>query len=177
MRMESRLSCRCLLIPVFSCSAVMKKIMFVCHGNICRSPMAEFIMKDLVRKAFVADEFHIASSATSREEIGNPVYPPAAYTLSMHGIGCNGHSARQLIPDDCKVYDMIVVMEDYNIRNLERVVGLGCDKVWKLLDFVEETPRQRCGRDISDPWYHGNFDKTYKEIMAGCKALLRYLGY
>lgn len=155
----------------------MKRIMFVCHGNICRSPMAEFIMKDLVGKVFASDEFHIESSATSREEIGNPIYRPAGYTLSMHGIACEGHRARQITLDDYNNCDMVVVMEDYNLHNLERVIGRDREKVWKLLDFVESEPRQLCGGDISDPWYHGNFDKTYNEIMAGCKGLLHYFGY
>ena len=155
----------------------MKRIMFVCHGNICRSPMAEFIMKELVRKAFASDGFHIESSATSREEIGNPIYRPAAYTLSMHDIECERHRARQITLDDYNNCDMVVVMEDYNLHNLERVIGRDREKVWKLLDFVESEPRQLCGGDISDPWYHGNFDKTYNEIMAGCRGLLRYLGY
>lgn len=156
----------------------MKRIMFVCHGNICRSPMAEFIMKDLVRKAFAEEEFYIESSATSREEIGNPVYSPAAYTLSLHGIECDGHAARQFTIHDYNSFDMVVVMEEYNVGNLMRIIGCDCEnKVWKLLDFIEEEPSRRQGEDISDPWYHGNFDKTYKEILAGCKALMRYLGY
>ena len=154
----------------------MKRIMFVCHGNICRSPMAEFIMKELVHKAFAEDEFHIESSATSREEIGNPIYSPAAYTLSLHGIGSDGHAARQFTIHDYNSFDMVVVMEDYNVRNLMRIIGCDCDaKVWKLLDFVADEPQRCAGADISDPWYHGNFDKTYKEIYSGCKALLEYL--
>lgn len=156
----------------------MKRIMFVCHGNICRSPMAEFIMKDLVRKAFAEEEFYIESSATSREEIGNPIYSPAAYTLSLHGIESDGHAAQQFTIHDYNSFDMVVVMEEYNVGNLMRIIGCDCEnKVWKLLDFIEEEPSRRQGEDISDPWYHGNFDKTYKEILAGCKALMRYLGY
>lgn len=156
----------------------MKRIMFVCHGNICRSPMAEFIMKDLVRKAFAEEEFYIESSATSREEIGNPIYSPAAYTLSLHGIESYGHAARQFTIHDYNSFDMVVVMEEYNVGNLIRIIGCDCEnKVWKLLDFIEEEPSRWQGEDISDPWYHGNFDKTYKEILAGCKALMRYLGY
>ena len=117
----------------------MKKIMFVCHGNICRSPMAEFVMKSLAAKA--GAELHIESSATSN-------------------------------------FDMVVVMEDYNKRNLLRLIGCDCEgKVWKLLDFVSDEPQPCNGADISDPWYHGNFDKTYKEIEQGCKGLLEYLGY
>ena len=155
----------------------MKKIVFVCHGNICRSPMAEFVMKSLVAKAAVMD-LYIESSATSREEIGNGIYPPAAHTLSLYGVECCGHSARQFTIDDYNDFDMVIVMEDYNRRNLMRLIGCDCEnKVWKLLDFVAEEPQSCNGADISDPWYHGNFDKTYEEIELGCKGLLKYLGY
>lgn len=154
----------------------MKRIMFVCHGNICRSPMAEFIMKELARKAFVKDGLHIESSATSSEEIGNGIYPPAEYTLSLHGIPCSGHRARRFTINDYNSFDLVVVMEEYNVRNLTRIIGCDCEgKVWKLLDFVADEPQRCSGADISDPWYHGNFDKTYKEIEKGCRALLEYL--
>lgn len=154
----------------------MKKIMFVCHGNICRSPMAEFIMKSLVEKASANDYLYIESSATSREEIGNGIYPPAEHVLLSHGISCDGHRARQFTVDDYNEFDMVVVMEDYNRRNLMRLIGCDCEgKVWKLLDFIEENPAPGVGRDISDPWYHGDFDKTYKEILAGCRGLMNYL--
>ncbi len=156
----------------------MKKIMFVCHGNICRSPMAEYIMKELAREAGVSDQLHIESSATSREEIGNPVYSPAAYVLSQHGIGCKGHRARQFTVEDYNSFDLVVVMEDYNLRNLLRIIACDCEgKVWKLLDFTSARLQRTMGNDISDPWYHGNFDKTYNEILTGCKALMKYLGY
>ena len=154
----------------------MKKIMFVCHGNICRSPMAEFVMKSLAAKS--GAEFHIESSATSREEIGNSIYPPAASALSLHGIDSDGHSARQFTVGDYNDFDMVIVMEDYNRRNLLRLIGCDCaGKVWKLLDFVDDEPQPCCGADISDPWYHGNFDKTYEEIEQGCCGLLKFLGY
>ena len=154
----------------------MKKIMFVCHGNICRSPMAEFVMKSLAAK--VGAELHIESSATSREEIGNSIYPPAANILSLHGIDSAGHHARQFTVDNYNNFDMVVVMEDYNRRNLLRLIGCDCEgKVWKLLDFVADEPQPCNGADISDPWYHGNFDKTYKEIEQGCRGLLKYLDY
>jgi protein-tyrosine phosphatase len=156
----------------------MKKIMFVCHGNICRSPMAEFVMKSLAAKTSADKDLHIESSATSREEIGNGIYPPAASVLSMHGIGSSGHRARQFTVADYNEFDMVVIMEDYNRRNLMRLIGCDCEnKVWKLLDFVTDEPCPCTGVDISDPWYHGNFDKTYKEIEQGCKGLLKYLGY
>ena len=154
----------------------MKRIMFVCHGNICRSPMEEFVMKELARRALVDSDLYIESSATSCEEIGNGIYPPAEYTLSLHNIPCAGHRARRFTVDDYNCSDMVIVMEDYNVRNLLRIIGCDCEaKVWKLLDFVADEPQRCSGADISDPWYHGNFDKTYKEIEAGCKALLRYL--
>ena len=154
----------------------MKKIMFVCHGNICRSPMAEFVMRSLAVNA--GAELHIESSATSREEIGNAIYPPAACTLSQHGIDSEGHRARQFCVGDYNTFDMVIVMEDYNRRNLMRLIGCDCaGKVWKLLDFVAPEPQPCSGVDISDPWYHGDFEKTYKEIECGCKGLLKYLGY
>ena len=158
----------------------MKKIMFVCHGNICRSPMAEFIMKELARKAFADSELHIESSATSSEEIGNSIYPSAEYTLAQHGIPCSGHRARRFTIDNYNNFDFVVVMEDYNVRNLTRIIG--CDsegKVWKLLDFAGCTApgaaTPLAGGDISDPWYHGNFSQTYSEIEEGCKGLMHYL--
>ena len=115
----------------------MKKIMFVCHGNICRSPMAEFVMKSLAQKVCAGENFCIESSATSSEEIGNGIYPPAAQILSLHGIESNGHRARQFTVADYNDCDMVVVMEDYNKRNLMRLIGRDCEnKVWKLLDFV-----------------------------------------
>lgn len=149
--------------------------MFVCHGNICRSPMAEFIMKDLLSKADVTDVY-VESSATSSEEIGNRVYPPAASQLSLHGIVCAGKRARRFTMDDYNTFDMIVVMEEYNIRNLMRIIGCDCEgKVWKLLDFLSDAPARGMGEDISDPWYHDNFEKTYNEILTGCKGLMQYL--
>lgn len=152
--------------------------MFVCHGNICRSPMAEYIMKELAREAGVSDQLHIESSATSREETGNAIYPPAAHTLSLHGIGSKGHRARQFTVEDYNSFDLVVVMEDYNLRNMLRIIACDCEKkVWKLLDFTSDTLQRTMGDDISDPWYHGNFDKTYNEILTGCKALMKYLGY
>ena len=156
----------------------MIKILFICHGNICRSPMAEFVMKSLAAKVCAGKRLHIESSATSREEIGNGIYPPAAYTLSLHGIESEGHHARQFTVADYNNFDMVIVMEDYNKRNLLRLIGCDCEcKVWKLLDFVVDEPQPCNGADISDPWYHGNFDKTYKEIELGCRGLLKYLGY
>ena len=157
----------------------MKKILFVCHGNICRSPMAEFVMKDIASAQGVEAVLHIESAATSSEEIGNSVYPPAVRELARHGISCEGKRSRRITAADFSVYDMIVVMEQYNIRNLSAVAGFDPDnKIWKLLDFENPHAVEQCaGGDISDPWYHGNFSKTFKEIERGCKGLLKYLGY
>ena len=146
------------------------KILFVCHGNICRSPMAEFVMKDLVKKAGREDEFFIASAATSTEEIGNPVYPPARRTLAEHGIGCAGHAARQLRKADYGQFDLLIGMDEANRRNIKRICGGDPDgKVSLLLDHI---PR---GGEVADPWYTGNFDATWRDVLEGCRALLAKL--
>ena len=145
----------------------MTKILFVCHGNICRSPMAEFIMKDLVRKAGLADRFHIGSAATSREELGNPVYPPARRKLAEHGIACAGHAARQLTAQDYENYDLLIGMDRENLRNMRRICGGDPDgKLSFLLDH------QGRSRDVADPWYTGDFEATWQDVLAGCQALL-----
>lgn len=150
----------------------MLKILFICHGNICRSPMAEYVMKDLVTKQNIADQFHIASAATSYEEIGNPVYPPARAELARHNISCKGHAARKLIKADFTEYDYLIAMEQYNIRNIQREFGPElASRVTLLLDYTD-TPG-----DIDDPWYSGGFDVTYKEVLKGCEGLLKFLGY
>lgn len=145
----------------------MKKILFVCHGNICRSPMAEFVMKDLVQKAGLTDQFHIASAATSREEIGNPVYPPARRKLAEHGISCVGHAARQLTRQDYADYDFLVGMDSANLRDMHRICGGDPDgKISLLLDHTT-----RPG-DVADPWYTGDFQATWLDVLAGCQGLL-----
>lgn len=145
----------------------MTRILFVCHGNICRSPMAEFVMKDLVRRAGLAAEFEIASAATSTEETGNPVYPPARRKLAEHGIGCAGKTARQLRPEDYERYDFLVGMDSANLRNMRRICGGDPDrKLSLLLDFTK-----RPG-DVADPWYTGDFDATWRDVLAGCEGLL-----
>ena len=141
----------------------MIKILFVCHGNICRSPMAEFILKDMVKERGMAEQFYIASAATSTEEIyggvGNPVYPPAKAELAKHGIGCEGKRAVQLKKSDYEKYDYLLGMDSYNIRNMLKILGGDRDKkVKRLLDYTDEP------RDISDPWYSGKFDITYQDI-------------
>ncbi len=146
----------------------------VCHGNICRSPMAEFVLKDMVSRAGLSDRFYIASAATSTEEIwngvGNPVYPPAREELARHGIGCEGKRAVQLTRDDYNKYDYLIGMDSANIRNMHRMLGGDPEgKVYRLLSFAGVE------RDISDPWYTGNFDETYRDVSLGCNAFLEYL--
>lgn len=142
-------------------------ILFVCHWNICRSPMAEFVMKDLVKKDGLDTKFVIASAATSAEELGNPVYPPARNELARHGISCAGHAARQLTKADYAAFDLLLGMDHANIRNMERVCGgdpLG--KIHRLLDYTS-----RPG-DVADPWYTGDFRTTWNDVSEGCAALL-----
>lgn len=155
---------------LFIFALAMKKILFVCHGNICRSPMAEFIMKDLVSKAGRDKEFEIASAATSTEELGNSVYPPARRKLAEHGISCQGKTARQITRRDYEYYDMIIAMDRYNLRNMRPFFGDDpLDKVSLLMDHTS-----RPG-DVADPWYTGNFDATWRDCLEGCEALLAML--
>ncbi|MBR2484253.1 MAG: low molecular weight phosphotyrosine protein phosphatase [Oscillospiraceae bacterium] len=148
----------------------MTKILFVCLGNICRSPMAEFVMKDLVKKAGLEDEFEIASAATSTEEIGNPVYPPARRMLNAHGIDCSGKTARQMTKADYENYDLLIGMDRSNFRNMQRICGGDSEgKIHLLLDFTDR------GGEVADPWYTGNFDETWRDAQDGCRGLLQYL--
>ena len=148
----------------------MKKILFVCHGNICRSPMAEFVMKELVKEAGRAAEFEIASAATSTEEIGNPVYPPARRMLNAHGIDCSGKTARQMTKADYENYDLLIGMDRSNFRNMQRICGGDSEgKIHLLLDFTDR------GGEVADPWYTGNFDATWRDAQDGCRGLLQYL--
>ena len=148
----------------------MHRVLFVCHGNICRSPMAEFVMKDLVRKAGLEDDFSIASAATSTEEIGNPVYPPARRKRAEHGIGCAGKTARQLRREDYDRYDLLIGMDGANLRNMRRICG--GDPAGKLSLLLDWTGRPG---DVADPWYTGDFEATRRDVAAGCAALLAYL--
>ena len=153
-----------------------KRILFVCHGNICRSPMAEFRMKALVEAAGLADRFEIASAATSREEIGNPVYPPARRELASHGIGCDGKQARQITREDYDYYDLVIGMDEMNLRNMQRFWhGDPAGKISLLLDHTDPSDLRHHGRDVADPWYTGNFEATWEDVDRGCKALLAEL--
>ena len=148
----------------------MIKVLFICHGNICRSPMAEFVMKDLVDKAGLAGSFEIASAATSREELGNPVYPPARRKLAEHGISCAGKTARQLTQEDYSQYDLLIGMDRTNLRNMSYILGGDPEeKLHLLLEFAG-----RSGEGIADPWYTGDFESTFRDVLAGCKGLLAH---
>lgn len=150
----------------------MIKIMFVCHGNICRSPMAEFIFKDLINKKGIAERFYVSSCATSTEEIwngvGNPVYPPAKRELAKHNISCEGKRAVQLKKSDYENYDYLIAMDTNNVRNIRRITGSDKEeKVYKLMSFTSR------GGDVADPWYSGDFETCYNDIYEGCSALLK----
>ena len=146
----------------------MTHILFVCHGNICRSPMAEFVMKHLAKKAGRADEFYIESAATSTEEIGNEVYPPARRKLAEHDISCKGKTARQMTRNDYARFDLLIGMDTWNIRNMTRICGGDPEgKIRMLMDYTS-----RPG-DVADPWYTGNFDSTWRDVLEGCQELLR----
>ncbi|MCI8566001.1 MAG: low molecular weight phosphotyrosine protein phosphatase [Lachnospiraceae bacterium] len=150
----------------------MIKILFVCHGNICRSPMAEFIMKDLVQKAGLTPAFRIASAATSTEEIGNPVYPPARRKLAEHGIRCDGKTARQLTRRDYASFDLLIGMDQANLHNMHRICGGDPEgKLHLLMEFA--CPPGQTPGEVSDPWYSRNFEQTWIDVLAGCQGLLR----
>lgn len=143
------------------------RILFVCHGNICRSPMAEYLLKDMVRKAGRTDEFVIESAATSTEELGSPVYPPARRLLQQHGIDCNGHRARQITKADYERFDLLIAMDDRNVSNMVRIFGGDPKGKIHLLSEYGSFPGE-----IEDPWYTGNFEKVYAEIKDGVRGLL-----
>ena len=144
-----------------------KKILFVCHGNICRSPMAEFILKDMIKKKGLENSFEVASAATSCEEIGNSVYPPARKILAEHGISCSGKTARQITQADYGYYDLIVGMDSENMYNMKRFWNDTENKIKHILtDFA------KINRDVADPWYTGDFKQTYNDLILGCEAIL-----
>lgn len=148
----------------------MTRILFICLGNICRSPMAEFVMKDMVKRAGTADQFEIASAATSREEVGNPVYPPARQKLAEHGISCKGKTARQLCAEDYSYYDLLIGMEKVNLRSMQRICG--GDPKGKMHLLLDGTANPH---DVADPWYTGDFDAAWHDIEIGCRSLLEKL--
>ena len=148
----------------------MTKILFICLGNICRRLMAEFVMKDLVEKAELADEFQIDSAATCRDEIGNPVYPPARRKLAEHGISCAGHTARQIAAKDYVNFDLIIGMDEANLRSMRRVFS--GDPEGKLSLLLDHAGR---GGNVADPWYTDDFEATWRDVNDGCRALLREL--
>jgi len=139
----------------------MVKILFVCHGNICRSPMGEFVLKDMVKKAHREGDFEIASAAVSREEIGNDIYPPARRELKKHGVSCEGHAARQITMEDYRHYDRIYYMDRSNLRHLQRLLPRDPEKIRPFLS-----------RDVADPWYTGDFTATWNDIVEGCTAIM-----
>ena len=149
----------------------MKRIMFVCHGNICRSTMAEFVFKYLARQQGLEAAFFVDSAATSTEELGNPVHPGTRRKLAQMGIPCGDHRARQLRKDEYGKFDLLVGMDEANLRNMRRILGGDPEgKIHGLLDYAG-----RPGESIADPWYTGNFDETYEDVLAGCQGLLEHL--
>ena len=149
----------------------MARILFICHGNICRSPMAQFMMRDMVKKAAPVDRTVIDSAAATSEELGNPVYPPAAKVLREHGIDCSGHAARKMTRDDYNRYDMLIGMDHENIRDMRRISGGDPEgKIRLLLDFAG-----RPGEEVSDPWYTRDFGAAWRDIETGCRGLLKVI--
>ncbi|MBQ9067313.1 MAG: low molecular weight phosphotyrosine protein phosphatase [Clostridia bacterium] len=149
----------------------MTKILFVCHGNICRSPMAEFVMKDLVRKAGKAAEYEIASAAMRHDELGNPVYPPARRVLTQHHISCKGKVAQLMTPEDYHYYNYIIAMDNENLRDLDRMTNGDPDgKVSLLMEYAGKP-----GANVADPWYTGDFEETWYDVLSGCEGLLNDL--
>lgn len=150
----------------------MHKILFVCHGNICRSPMAEYVLKDRVKKLNIADDFEIDSCATSTEEIGNPAYPPVRKLLSDKGIDSSSHQAKQFTKEMYEKFDHIILMDNNNLRNIKKIVPFDSDnKIKLLLDYTDDS------RDVKDPWYTRDFEATWDDVNKGIDALLEDLGY
>ena len=148
----------------------MIKVLFICHGNICRSPMAEFVMKNFVQKAGLEGSIEVASAATSTEELGNPVYPPVRRLLEKHGISCAGKTARQLRKNDYDQYDLLIGMDQANLRNMRRICGGDPkNKIHLLMDYTDNP------HDVADPWYTGDFEATWIDVTSGCSKLLAFM--
>ena len=147
----------------------MKKILFVCHGSICRSPMAQFLFRELTGRAGVESQFFIDSAAVSREELGNPIYPPARAVLARHGIPCTGHRARQMTKEDYARFDLLLCMDGSNLRAMERICG--GDPAGKLRLLLSFAGREEA---VADPWYTGDFEQAYSDILEGCRGLLAH---
>ncbi len=148
----------------------MIKLLFVCHGNICRSPMAEFVMKSMVEKAGLEREIHVASAATTTEEIGSPVYPPARRKFAEHGIDCAGKTARQMHYSDYERFDLIIGMDRENLWDMRRIcLGDPADKIHLLMDYTDHPG------DVADPWYTRDFEATWRDVEEGCRGLLEWL--
>ena len=154
----------------------MKKILFICHGNICRSVTAEFVFRQMAEEAGLSDQFEVDSAATSREEIGNPIYPPALRTLEAHGIHNAHHAARQVTRADYDYYDLLVLMDEENLYGIRRIIPDDPDhKISLLLDHTDPSDHAHHYRDVADPWYTRNFDQAWEDITTGCSALLKKL--
>ena len=148
----------------------MIRIMFVCHGNICRSPLAELVLKDMLKKRGMEDKAQVCSRATSTEELGNPVYPPARAELAKHGISSDGKYSIQLRASDYNEQDLLIGMDSANIRNMHRILGGDPDgKIIKFMTFAGED------RDVADPWFTGSFDVTYRDVISGCSKIIEYI--
>ena len=160
---------------------IMIRVLFICHGNICRSTMAESVFTDMVDKLGVLSQFEIDSAATSREEIGNPPHYGTRAKLAQVGIPVVPHRARQMTQKDYEYYDYLIGMDSANIRNMKRIAGnaVNGEKIYKMLSFADYKNNQclKEANDVADPWYTGDFEATYRDIVAGCEGLLEYLGY
>ncbi len=148
----------------------MLRILFICHGNICRSPMAEFVFKDMLSRRGLQSRFEVQSAATSAEELGNPVHPGTRRKLGEHGIRCDGKTARRLTRDDYARFDLLIGMDEYNLQNMRRLFGGDPEgKLYKLLHFAGDPA------NVADPWYTGDFDATYRDVTRGCEGLIKWL--
>ncbi|MBR4564350.1 MAG: low molecular weight phosphotyrosine protein phosphatase [Paludibacteraceae bacterium] len=155
---------------------MMKRILFICHGNICRSPMAEFILKDMVHRSGRDQEFHIESAAVSTEEIGNDLYPPAKRKLTEKGVPFTHHAARQITRADYDRFDLIICMDESNLRWMARIIPSDPEhKIRLMMSFAEDSASRGSVRSVADPWYTGDFETTYQDLIHACSGLLKVL--